>query len=141
MNQKEKLLKQVLAEFDVLVQEHGFAQPAISREEWMTRVDYLHKDIGIEIELDWRDFDIFTLIVRLENGNLPSGYYVANGKKCRKHLANICKEQRWPNPSSKFDQSTKRTESDFQHAIELSKMMTTLNILRLLEKGESLFSY
>lgn len=139
MNQQEELLKQVLAEFDVLVQEHGFAQPSISKEDWMTRVDYLHKDIGIEIELDWRDFDVFTLIVRLENGALPSGYYVANGKKCRKHLANICTEQQWPKPASTSGQNEKRTEADFKRAIDSSKKMVMEHLPSLLEKGESLF--
>jgi|688.fasta_scaffold705008_2 hypothetical protein len=139
MNQQEELLEQVLVEFNVLVQEHGFAQPSISKEKWITRVSYLHINIGIELELDWRDFDVFTLVVCLKNGALPSGYYIDNGKKCRKHLANICTEQRWikRDPTSSLNEI--RTEADFKLAINSSKKMVIEHLSGLFEKGELLF--
>ena len=139
MSQQKDLLNQVLADFDYLVQNHGFSQPSVSKEDWMTRVDYLHENIAVELELDWRDFDVFTLIVRLEDGELPNGYYVSNGQKCRKHLANICTEQRWPKPSSDSSQSGKRTEDDFKRAIGASKKLVAERLQDLLAKGESLF--
>lgn len=140
MSQQEDLLNRVLAAFADLAQHKGFKQPAVSKEDWMTRVDYLHEDIAIELELDWRDFDIFTLIVRLENGALPNGYYVSNGKKCRKHLTNIYTEQGWAKPSSKVSQGGKRTEADFRRAIETSKDLVMERLPDLLGKRETLFA-
>lgn len=61
----------------------------------MTQIDYLKGNLGIELELDWREFGAFLLVVRLENGQLPNGYYLSNGRKCRKHIGNIIREQNW----------------------------------------------
>ena len=51
--------------------------------------------IAIELELDWREFDSFFLLVKLEGGQFPQGYYVSNGKPCRYHLQKVIKERAW----------------------------------------------
>jgi hypothetical protein len=59
---------------------YGFSTPLVKSEDWSTTITLMLTRIALEIEMDWRDFDIFVLIVRLENGNLPCGYYVSNGR-------------------------------------------------------------
>jgi hypothetical protein len=93
MSERKELTSFALAEFKPLVDEYGFKDPSIANEGWMTRIDYLGSNLGIELELDWRDFAFFVLVVRLENGRLPGGYYVSNGKKCRKHLLSLLDER------------------------------------------------
>ena len=53
------------------------------------------ENIGIEIEIDWRDFDVFVLVVRLEDGNIPGGYYVSDGKPCRYHIQKVISDRNW----------------------------------------------
>lgn len=71
---------------------HGFSRPKANREKWSTTVSSLSSDIAIEIELDWRELDVFVLVTALSDGKLPGGYYVSEGKKCRIHLENVLKD-------------------------------------------------
>lgn len=73
----------------------GFSKPRVTEEEWTTTLTLKLTNIALEIEIDWRDFDIFVLVVRLENGDLPSGYYVSKGRPCRYHLQKIINERNW----------------------------------------------
>ena len=73
----------------------GFSEPVIERKDWNTVIDWLGTDIALEIELDWREFDVFLLVVRLENSQLPQGYYVSNGEPCRFHLQKVIEENGW----------------------------------------------
>ena len=79
----------VLKKFSFLQDKFGFEKPIFNRDKWNTTVSYLSKEIGIEIELDWRDFDVFILITKLYEGKLPEGYYMSKGKTCRVHLEEI----------------------------------------------------
>lgn len=94
MSETQQLESLVISEFSELRELYGFNGPYISRETWVTRIDYLKNNLGIEFELDWRDYAVFLLIVRLENGALPEGYYVSHGRKCRKHIETIAREHR-----------------------------------------------
>lgn len=71
---------------------HGFLRSAVKRERWSTTVSYLSSDIAIEVELDWRELDVFILVTALLDGSLPDGYYVSGGKKCRIHLEKVLKD-------------------------------------------------
>jgi hypothetical protein len=71
--------------FGFLVSRYRFQPPSIEREWYKTSVCYLTEDTGVEIELDWVDSDVFLLLVRLEGGRLPKGYYVSGGRECRVH--------------------------------------------------------
>jgi hypothetical protein len=95
MNDMQKIEQFVLSQFADLINGRGFRGPEIRRDESMTQIDYLKGNLGIELELDWREFGAFLLVVRLENGQLPNGYYLSNGRKCRKHIGNIIREQNW----------------------------------------------
>ena len=75
---------------------YGFSGPRIVHQSWVTGIDWSYLGISIEIELDWREREVSCLIVRLENGNLPAGYYVSNGMPCRYHLLKIIRLRKWP---------------------------------------------
>lgn len=73
----------------------GFSEPVVRRDDWSTVIDWLDTDIALELELDWREFDVFLLVVKLEDGQLPQGYYVSNGEPCRFHLQKVITEKEW----------------------------------------------
>jgi hypothetical protein len=77
------------------VESYGFTAPIVSRNQWGTTIDWFHDGIALEVKLNWRDFDIYVLLVRLENGNLPAGNYVSNGQRCRFYLQRVIKERGW----------------------------------------------
>jgi hypothetical protein len=89
MNDKNEIETFVLDKFTFLQSEFGFSDPIWRRDVWITTISYLSKEIGIEIELDWRDLDVFILITKLDKGKLPRGYYVVNGRVCRLHLEEV----------------------------------------------------
>lgn len=72
MNEKRSITELAATKFASLVSEWKFREPLIQEEKWMTRLSFLH-DIGIaiEIEIDWRELEVFVLLVRLEHGSLP----------------------------------------------------------------------
>ena len=89
MSDTKEIESLVLDKFSFLQDEFGLNKPILNRDNWNTTVSYLSKEIGIEIELDWRDFDVFILITKLDGGKLPKGYYVFRGKTCRVHLEEV----------------------------------------------------
>jgi hypothetical protein len=95
MKQEREIENLVLEQFSDVVN-YGFAKPIVKREKWRTTIDWFHDDvIALEVELDWFEFEMFVLIVRLEGGKLPAGYYVSNGKTCRFHLQQVIRERGW----------------------------------------------
>lgn len=91
MSDTKEIESLVLDKFSFLQDKFGLAKPIFNRDKWNTTVSYLSKEIGIEIELDWRDLDMFILITKLDEGKLPKGYYVSDGKSCRVHLEKVLK--------------------------------------------------
>jgi hypothetical protein len=89
MNETKEIESLVLEKFSFLQDEFGLEKPILNSGTWNTTVSYLSKEIGIEIELDWRDLDVFILITKLDEGKLPKGYYVFNGKTCRVHFEEV----------------------------------------------------
>jgi hypothetical protein len=145
MAQKNSVEELVLKEFSGLVNQ-GFDPPKIQHQDWMTVIDYLGFDIGIEIELDWRDFRVFLLIVRLEAGALPKGYYVSesDGKPCRKHLGTLSKEQGWQvlEQVKKARKKVKKTLTveDLQEEIHKYKSDLFTLLPKIRETGSRLFN-
>lgn len=76
--------------------QYGFSEPKFRRYSSNTTINWFYKSISFELQLDWREFIALTYLVRLENGHLPEGYYVSNGKKCRIHLLDVISEKKWP---------------------------------------------
>ncbi len=89
MSDTEEIESLVLDNFSFLQDKFGLTKPIFNRDRWNTTVSYLSKEIGIEIELDWRDLDMSILITKLDEGKLPKGYYVSDGKTCRVHLEEV----------------------------------------------------
>ena len=135
MSEQKELLSFVLSEFRPLVEEHGFNDPVTVDEDWITRVDYLGDKLGLELELDWRDFAVFVLVVRLEDGKLPSGYYVSNGKKCRKHLLNVLQELGLSRQKPKLQQA--KTKQAFERQAVHMKELLLPHVHQLLSVDEN----
>lgn len=95
MSIQQEVEKFALQNFAILQSDYNFKPPRVKRESWITTVDFMRDDIAVELEIDWREFDVFLLIVRLEAGRLPKGYYISGGKKCRVYLLNLIKERQW----------------------------------------------
>lgn len=68
---------------------YGFSRVLIARSAWSTVISCLSDKMAIEIELDWRELDVFVLVTALSNGKLPNGYYVSEGKPCRIHIEKV----------------------------------------------------
>ena len=78
--------------------------------------------IALEIEIDWRDFDVFLLIVKLENGDLPSGYYVSKGLPCRYHIQKVISDRHWivdREALVAISPGKKRRRQNYQHSEEV----------------------
>ena len=94
VSEQSEIENWAISQFAELIN-YGFSEPVIKREDRSTVIGWLGTDIALELELDWRDFDVFLLIVRLENSQLPQGYYVSNGEPCRFHLQKVIKDNGW----------------------------------------------
>lgn len=57
--------------FSYLVNDYGFLEPVATDGSWKTTFLYVNDQIGIEIELNYRDMDTFVFMSKLENGELP----------------------------------------------------------------------
>ncbi len=74
---------------------HGFSEPIIESTDWATSVAVKLKAVAVEIEIDWRELQIFSLIVKLENGRMPNGYFMSNDLPCRYYLQRVIKDRGW----------------------------------------------
>ena len=139
MSEQEELTLFALAEFRPLVDDIGLNEPVVVKENWITRIDYLGENLGLEVALDWRDFAVFVFFVRLEKGALPQGYLVSDGKKCRKYLQEVLQERdrssRKPKP--KQAKTKQALESQITELKEL--LMSKVKELMLLNQDD-LFS-
>jgi hypothetical protein len=91
MTQK-KMQDFLTKKFSFLEKELGLSKLIVKNKDWNTDIYYLGNQIGFQFELDWRDFDVFVLVVLLEDGKIPGGYYMNQGKRCRIHLEKALKE-------------------------------------------------
>jgi len=141
----ESWLKSQFAE----LADYGFSEPVVKREDWNTVVDWLGTDIALELELDWREFDVFLLVVRLEDNQLPQGYYVSNGKPCRFHLQKVIKEKGWSVPldemrvistNGKRGHSQKPSVDSLKKRVLAYKAVLKSCIDQLLADGRTIFS-
>jgi hypothetical protein len=81
-------LETVRSEFAFLVEQHGFSGPYSDFSSYVDKVWFMGKNLAIEFTFEWRDQDISCLIVRLEDGKMPSGWAVnEKGERIRIYLA------------------------------------------------------
>lgn len=108
----QRIIQTALENFSFLKDARGFANPIVKTDTLVSKVTYLRNDIGIEIELDFRDLDVFTLIVKVSNGELIKGYYVSNvGERIRIHLEEVI------SPKKIEKQQKIKTEEEFKNKI------------------------
>lgn len=131
--EKKDVEKITLDKFSYLEKQMGLSRPKISRETWKTRISYLGKETGFDIELDWRELDVFVLLVRLEEGKLPKGYYVSQGRKCRLIIEQVLKDRFHVSldEMNKINQSIKKSK----------KRSVDIMVKRLDEYQNLLFNY
>lgn len=138
--EKKDVEKIALDKFSYLEKQMGLSRPIINRETWKTRISYLGKETGFEIELDWRELDAFVLLVRLEEGKLPKGYYVSQGRKCRLIIEQILKDEFHISldEMNKINQSSKKSK---QRSIDtmIKRLEEYQNLL--LNYSQALLSY
>ncbi len=139
MGQEELIVEFAKEELMPLVDHHGFQPPTVTADRGATQIDFLSEEIAVEIEFDWRDFDVFVLIVRLEGGRLPGGYYVSEGKECRKHLREILCERGWAVSSAHESSAENPSEGRLRARIVAQKEDLLSHIDDMLSLGEALF--
>ncbi|WP_027629966.1 hypothetical protein [Ruminiclostridium cellobioparum] len=90
MNKMEEISSILIEKTDFLRQ-MGYNNRVEKSDVWNFTLSYLasDKELAIEFEIDYRDLDLFVLVTILENGELPSGYYMHKGKKVRVHLEKL----------------------------------------------------
>lgn len=90
MNKTEEIKNLLLEKTDFLKQ-FGYNNRIEKSDVWNFTLSYLSSDKGlaIEFEIDYRDLDVFILATILENGELPSGYYMHKGKRVRIHFEKL----------------------------------------------------
>jgi hypothetical protein len=143
MSKRKDIEDFAVNEFGALLVEYGYAPGEVEHDDVLTRIDFLRRDLAVEIELDWREFMAFVLLVHLKNGMLPDGYYVADGKTCRKHLGRVLQEQgRKAPPGPRVDrgQSTPRNTADLKTVLLRYKEQLAACIEDLNSVGAMVFS-
>jgi len=133
------------------LKDYGFHEPLLRPNNLQSRVSYLAENIGIEVELDWRDMWVFVLIVRLESGKLPNGYYVSNtdGKICRIHLQKVLYNLGYRDEQINAERIYKKQKKKKQKPPSVEGMQSQLeadsNLLKktidlIISKQESIFT-
>ena len=89
MSSKKEILESIKERLAFIITEFGLSTPVVREQNGMSILNYFSEYISIEFEIDWREQSVYTLVVRLESGELPAGYYVSKGQKCRKHLTKL----------------------------------------------------
>lgn len=148
MGQKQEMKRFVTDQLSV-IKDYGFKGPIVTDDNLITTIDWLDDGIALEVELDWRDLDIFVLLVRLEDGKLPKGYYVSNGKPCRFHLQKVIKERHWQVDQEAFRSITSGTGAnkrrnltidDLKERFKLYKAILMLCLDKLIAEKNLIFS-
>src|SRR3990170_7712197 len=137
--QKEKITKLIQDEFHSLSDNHDFGFPVVVNGRWGTQIEFLSADIEIEIEIDWRESQAHVLIVRLEGGRLPKGYYVSNGRVCRKHLVNIARELGWDTSIIQLPPKEDSLEKKLLYSLQAQKALLFAHLDDVKRAGQDLF--
>lgn len=114
--------------FSYLISEYGFSEPIATDGSWKTTFLYVNDQIGIEIELNYRDMDTFIFMSKLENGELSE-----NEKPVRKQLEEIINVQ----PSKSNGDNT--TIEQFENRITKKSALLKHNLGMILKTPEKVF--
>jgi len=128
-----------------LPNDHGFQLPVIKKENWSTRITYKKGNIAIEIELDFRELSVLLSVLRLDDGNLPSGYYLSSGKKSRIYLLLLISEKKWDvdiTTQSILKSRVSRVNRDtnyFKERLEQNRIILQDCVKKIIDLGENIF--
>ncbi|OOE14606.1 hypothetical protein [Fictibacillus arsenicus] len=114
--------------FSYLISDYGFSEPVATDGSWKTTFLYVNDQIGIEIELNYRDMDTFIFISKLKNGEFPQ-----NDNYVRKQLEEIIEVE----PSRSNGDST--TIEQFEKGIARKSTLLKNNIGEILNTSENVF--
>lgn len=95
VSQRQPVLRLVQDSFDFL-RAAGASCEVISAAS-QDSVTFVLPDFFIEVEIDWREQAVFTLLGELAAGKIPDGYYTDSAGKTRRwHLAQLLEHGEWP---------------------------------------------
>lgn len=142
---KKNTIAFALDTFSFLENRYGFSAPVVREKNWyLTDVAYLEKSIAIEIAFDFREKDVLILVVRLESGNLPRGYYMSESKTVRKYLLNVINERKWEMSESLMTELREtsrkfKDETFFKQKLIVYRKIVLDYIESLIREGATLF--
>lgn len=134
-NMNKILEANVLKTFRFLVTDFGMSQPLIKEAGSLIVVAYLGNTVGFEVELDVREQQIYMLVVHLNNGRLPKGYYREADRTVRIHLEKLLKFYYGMDVPNQNAGET--PEGQMNHYAKLLRKYGS----QLLEQGERLFEH
>lgn len=107
----EKLVEMAKASFSFLEKDYSFKLETVKQKNnSLNTLQYRSekRDLGIDIEVETIDFGVYVLLVSLNKGEEPDGYYInRKGETVREHLFRyLDKKSRLPN--GYFNESRKR---------------------------------
>jgi hypothetical protein len=114
--------------FSYLISDYGFSEPVATDGSWKTTFLYVNDQIGIEIELNYRDMDTFIFMSKLENGELTQ-----SEKPARRQLEEIINVE----PSRSNGDRT--TIEQFEKGITKKSTLLKNNIEEILNTTEKVF--
>lgn len=114
--------------FSYLISDYGFSEPVATDGSWKTTFLYMNDQIGIEIELNYRDMDTFIFMSKLDNGELPQ-----NDNSARRQLEEIIEVE----PSKSNGDHT--TIQQFEKGIAQKSALLKNNIREILNTPEKVF--
>jgi len=93
----QKLVEMTYSSFIFLEKEFSFKLDNVEQTgNSLNTLRYRRKieDLGIDIEVESMDIGVYVLLVSLENGREPDGYYVnKEGEKVREHLVKYLQQE------------------------------------------------
>lgn len=135
----QKIEKNAIDSFAFLMEQSWFKKNGVKKTATGTYLTYFGDDLSVEIELDWRESGVFVLIVLMENGKLPKGYYSSkDGKVIRKHFYEVIKEEFDINIRVSSD-AAQYTDKLFEDEITFYAGMLKQYADLLMKKGRSIF--
>ena len=118
--------------FSYLVNDFGFSEPVATDGSWKTTFLYVNDQIGIEIELNYRDMDTFIFMKKLKNEQLVLDQ--ESDQSDRKQLEDIINIE----PIKSNGNNT--TIQQFEKGILNKAALLQHNLDQILNKREKVFS-
>lgn len=103
--------------------------------------------VAVECRVNIRELTTSLFIVRLNEGQMPSGFYVDSGRPCRTYLSELVKEHEWNVPAEAWKRLSSPSRKKTRHRSEadaIARIKDLAVVLRcvieiIVEAGISLF--